>query len=132
MSLLVDDLQLLATLDKEPSYLRERVDLLSLAADAVSAAAVHSASHPVDLGPLHTPADPTGAENLDVTETVGDPHRLRQILENLLSNARIHTPEGTRVHVRVGGTEAGPEAGGADRPGRTSASPPCRSASRSA
>lgn len=29
MSLLVDDLQLLATLDKEPSYRRERVDLLS-------------------------------------------------------------------------------------------------------
>ena len=124
MSLLVDDLQLLATLDKEPSYLRERVDLLSLAADAVSTAAVHSASHPVDLGPLHTPADPTGAEKLDVAETVGDPHRLRQILENLLSNARIHTPQGTRVHVRVGSTEAGPAAGGADRPGRTSTSPP--------
>ncbi|WP_328438352.1 ATP-binding protein [Streptomyces sp. NBC_00444] len=124
MSLLVDDLQLLATLDKEPSYLRERVDLLSLAADAVSAAAVHSASHPVDLGPLRTPADPTGAEELDVTETVGDPHRLRQILENLLSNAHVHTPPGTRVHVRVGTTEAGPGTGGADRPGRTTASPP--------
>ncbi|MCZ4513151.1 HAMP domain-containing sensor histidine kinase [Streptomyces sp. ActVer] len=86
MSLLVDDLQLLATLDKEPSYRRERVDLLSLAADAVSATAVHRASHPVGLGPLHTAADPTGAEELDVAETVGDPHRLRQILENLLSN----------------------------------------------
>jgi two-component system OmpR family sensor kinase len=124
MSLLVDDLQLLATLDKEPSYRRERVDLLSLAADAVSATAVHSASHPVDLGPLHTPADPTGAEELDVAETVGDPHRLRQILENLLSNARTHTPQGTRVHVRVGTGEAGPGTGGTDRPGRFAASPP--------
>ncbi|WP_405931756.1 sensor histidine kinase [Streptomyces sp. NBC_00827] len=123
MSLLVDDLQLLATLDKEPSYRRERVDLLSLAADAVSAA-VHSKSHPVDLGPLHTPADPTGAEELDVAETVGDPHRLRQIVENLLSNACTHTPPGTRVHVRVGTTEAGAATGGTDRPGRTTASPP--------
>ncbi|MDX2543440.1 HAMP domain-containing sensor histidine kinase [Streptomyces sp. WI04-05B] len=124
MSLLVDDLQLLATLDKEPSYRRERVDLLSLAADAVTATVGHSASHPVDLGPLHTPADPTGAEELDIAETVGDPHRLRQILENLLSNARIHTPPGTRVHVRVGRTEAAPGAGGTDRPGRSTASPP--------
>lgn len=124
MSLLVDDLQLLATLDKEPSYRREPVDLLSLAADAVSAAALHSATHPVDLGPLHTAADPTGAEELDLAETVGDPHRLRQILENLLSNARIHTPPGTRVHVRVGTAEAGPGTGGTDRPGRTAASPP--------
>ncbi|WP_107057796.1 sensor histidine kinase [Streptomyces sp. NRRL S-146] len=124
MSLLVDDLQLLATLDREPSYRRERVDLLSLVADAVTATVVHSASHPVDLGPSHTSADPTGAEELDVAEALGDPHRLRQILENLLSNARIHTPAGTRVHVRVGTTEAGPGTGGTDRPGRTTASPP--------
>ncbi|MFD3373994.1 MULTISPECIES: sensor histidine kinase [unclassified Streptomyces] len=124
MSLLVDDLQLLATLDKEPSYRRERVDLLSLAADAVSATAVHCASHPVDLGPLHTAADPTGAEELDVAEAVGDPHRLRQILENLLSNAHVHTPPGTCVHVRVGTGVAGPGTGGTDRPGRFTASPP--------
>ncbi|WP_053755095.1 sensor histidine kinase [Streptomyces sp. MMG1533] len=124
MSLLVDDLQLLATLDREPSYRRQPVDLLSLAADAVSAAAVHSGSHPVDLGPLHTPDDPAGTHELDLAETVGDPHRLRQIVENLLSNARTHTPAGTRVHVRVGTTEVGPRTGGVDRPGRTSASPP--------
>ena len=124
MSLLVDDLQLLATLDKEPSYRREPVDLLSLAADAVSAVAVHSGSHRVDLGPLLTPDDPTGSDELDVAETVGDPHRLRQILENLLSNARTHTPPGTRVHVRVGTTQAGPRTGGTDRPGRFAASAP--------
>ncbi|MGW1215995.1 sensor histidine kinase [Streptomyces sp. NPDC002499] len=124
MSLLVDDLQLLATLDKEPSYRREPVDLLSLAADAVSSAAVNSQSHPLTLGPLRTPADPTGDEELDLAETAGDPHRLRQILENLLSNARTHTPPGTRVQVRVGTTEAGPGTGGTDRPGRTAVSPP--------
>ncbi|MFI6624300.1 sensor histidine kinase [Streptomyces sp. NPDC050528] len=124
MSLLVDDLQLLATLDKAPSYRRERVDLLSLAADAVSAAAVHSASHPVALGPLRTPADPAGTQELGLAETVGDPHRLRQILENLLSNVRTHTPPGTGVQVRVGTTEAGPGTGGTYRSGRTTVSPP--------
>lgn len=113
MSLLVDDLQLLATLDKEPSYRREPVDLLSLAADAVSAAALHGTTHRVDLGPLRTEADPTGTDELELVETVGDPHRLRQILENLLSNARTHTPPGTAVHIRVG----------TDRQGRTGASP---------
>ena len=31
----------------------------------------------------------------------GDARRLRQVLANLLSNARIHTPSGTSVRVRV-------------------------------
>ncbi|MEU5099620.1 HAMP domain-containing sensor histidine kinase [Streptomyces sp. NPDC020996] len=124
MSLLVADLQLLATLDREPTYDRTPVDLLSLAADAVSSAAPHSSSHPVDLGPLRTAADPEGTAELDVVETVGDPHRLRQVVENLLANARTHTPPGTRVHVRVGAARTGAATGGTDRPGRTSASPP--------
>ncbi|WP_030326185.1 hypothetical protein [Streptomyces sp. NRRL B-3229] len=75
MSLLVDDLQLLATLDKEPSYAHETVDLLSLAADAVSAAAVHGRSHPVDLGPLLSSGGPDGGGELDLAQTAPDqPH----------------------------------------------------------
>lgn len=70
MGLLVDDLQLLAQLDREPSYDKNPVDLLSLAADAVRTAALHGASHPVDLGPL---SDPAGNGELDVVEAVGDP-----------------------------------------------------------
>ncbi|MFJ2240412.1 sensor histidine kinase [Streptomyces sp. NPDC087859] len=108
MGLLVDDLQLLAQLDREPAYGRNPVDLLSLAADAVRTAvrtaALHGASHPVDLGSL---SDPAGNGELDVVEAVGDPHRLRQIVDNLLSNARVHTPAGTAVHVRVGETRGG-------------------------
>lgn len=121
MGLLVDDLQLLAQLDREPSYDRNPVDLLSLAADAVRTAALHGASHPVDLGPL---SDPAGNGDLDVVEVVGDPHRLRQILDNLLSNARVHTPAGTAVHVRVGGTRVAVDTCGSDRPGVVGASPP--------
>lgn len=123
MRLLVDDLQLLATLDEEPTYRSEAVDLLSVAADAVSASAVHSPSHPVDLGPLRSPTDRGGAEELELVETTGDGHRLRQVVTNLLSNAVTHTPPGTRVHVRVGTALAGPRTGGTDRPGRTSPSP---------
>ena len=123
MGLLVDDLQLLALLDKEPSYRRARVDLLSLAADAVSSTALHHPYHPIDLGPLHTAADPHGTADLDIVETTGDTHRLRQILENLLSNARTHTPPGTPVHVRVGSGRADAVTGGTDRPGRSSPSP---------
>lgn len=124
MGLLVDDLQLLAKLDQEPSYGpshgRESVDLLSLAADAVSAAALGDSGRPIDLGPLRDSKD---EEELELVEALGDPHRLRQVVENLLSNARVHTPPGTPVHVRVGTALVAPDTGGADRPGRTSASP---------
>ncbi|MEU5046125.1 hypothetical protein [Streptomyces griseorubiginosus] len=132
MSLLVDDLQLLATLDKEPSYLRERVDLLSLAADAVSAAAVHSASHPVDLGPLHTPADPTGTESLDVTETVGDrtgcARSWRTCCPTPVSTLR-RAPGSTCASV---GRWWGPQRAAPTGPGAPAPHRPCRSAFRSA
>ncbi|WP_405728941.1 HAMP domain-containing histidine kinase [Streptomyces sp. NBC_00028] len=121
MGILVNDLQLLAQLGREPSYEREPVNLRSLAADAVRTAAVHGASHPIDLGPLSGPGD---SGELDMVEATGDPNRLRQIIENLLSNARVHTPPGTTVHVRVGESQVSDDTCGADGPGRTSASPP--------
>ncbi|MTE17989.1 HAMP domain-containing protein [Streptomyces sp. TRM43335] len=129
MSLLVDDLQLLAGLDQQPAYQQEHVDLLSLAADAVSAAALQRPGHPVSLSPLRDrPATDAeageGEAELDVVEVVGDPHRLRQIVENLLSNARTHTPPGTRVQVRVGAGRASVRIGGTDAPGRVSTAPP--------
>ncbi|MGW0604843.1 sensor histidine kinase [Streptomyces sp. NPDC002640] len=122
MGLLVDDLQLLATLDRQPAYQRESVDLLSLAADAVSTVALQRRSHPVDLTPLREP-EGGQARELDVVEAVGDPHRLRQIVENLLSNAHVHTPPGTGIHVRVGEGPAGPGLGGTDVPGRVGTAP---------
>ncbi|GAA1291737.1 sensor histidine kinase [Streptomyces javensis] len=129
ISLLVDDLLLLTRLDKEPDYRRERVDLLSAAADSMSAAAHQARGHPIRLGPLGTGAAADEAE-LEPVETTGDPHRLRQVVGNLLSNALRHTPPGTRVDVRVGAGRAGPTTGGTDRPGRTSPSPPLREGAR--
>ncbi|MEU6351463.1 HAMP domain-containing sensor histidine kinase [Streptomyces sp. NPDC047072] len=128
MNLLVDDLLLLAKLDHQPAYRSDPVELLSLAADAVSAAAVRAdGEHRVTLSPLST-LSPLGASTedaeLEVVETVGDPDRLLQVVNNLLSNALVHTPPGTSVDVRVGTARAGTAFGGTDRPGRTSASPP--------
>jgi two-component system OmpR family sensor kinase len=36
----------------------------------------------------------------------GDPGRLRQVVDNLLENARVHTPGGTPTHVAVGARDA--------------------------
>ncbi|MGW6908129.1 sensor histidine kinase [Streptomyces sp. NPDC054940] len=126
ISLLVDDLLLLAKLDQEPAYRSEPVDLLALAADTVSAAAHLSEGHTVRLGALGSGDE----EELELVETTGDPHRLRQVAGNLLSNALRHTPPGTRVDVRVGTGRAGPVTGGTNRPGRTSPSPPLRDGAR--
>lgn len=121
MNLLVDDLLLLAKLDQEPQYRALPVDMLSLAADGVSAAAVRAGDeHRVTLSPLDDAED----SELEVVETTGDPDRLLQVVNNLLSNALVHTPSGTPVDVRVGTALAGPTTGGTDRPGRNSASPP--------
>jgi two-component system OmpR family sensor kinase len=38
---------------------------------------------------------------LDQAAVVGDRARLRQIVDNLLANARVHTPPGTAVSVRL-------------------------------
>ncbi|GAQ50469.1 sensor histidine kinase [Streptomyces acidiscabies] len=104
MHLLIDDLLLLAKLDQEPAYRSDPVDLLCLAADAVSAAAVRAhGEHRVTLSPLGARTEDA---ELEVVETVGDPDRLLQVVGNLLSNALVHTPPGTPVDVRVGTTLA--------------------------
>ena len=118
MSLLVNDLLLLATLDQEPTYRHEPVDLLAIAAEAVSAASPKLNGRVLRLGPL------AGADDLEPVETLGDPHRLRQVVDNLLANALVHTPVDTAVDVRVGTAVSGPDTGGTDRAGRTSALPP--------
>ncbi|HEY9408740.1 MAG TPA: HAMP domain-containing sensor histidine kinase [Jiangellaceae bacterium] len=89
MTALVEDLLLLARLDAGRPLERERVDMTALLVDAVADA--HAA------GPGHRwRLDLPGTAELTV---VGDEARLRQVLTNLLGNARVHTPDGTRVTV---------------------------------
>ena len=89
MSGLVEDLLLLARLDQGRRLRRDPVDLAALATDAVT-----------DL----RAADPTRPVALHADTQVivaGDADRLRQVLANLLTNARQHTPPGTPVQVSV-------------------------------
>ncbi|MFI7024524.1 ATP-binding protein [Micromonospora sp. NPDC049900] len=86
MTRLVEDLLLLARLDSGRPLAVEPVDLTALVVDAVSDAHV--------AGPEHR-------WQLDLPDTVvrvpGDPARLHQVLANLLTNARVHTPPGSTV-----------------------------------
>jgi two-component system OmpR family sensor kinase len=90
MSVLVDDLLLLARLDAGRPLNSEPVDMTRLVIDATSDAQV---ARPRHRWVLELPDDPESV--------LGDEHRLRQVLGNLLSNAGRHTPDGTTVTVRV-------------------------------
>ncbi len=103
MTALVEDMLLLARLDAGRPLETEPVDLALLAVDAVTDAHAAGPDHvwSLDLSALDTGADGDNATEPDAPEVVGDDHRLRQVLANLLSNARLHTPAGTTVTVRV-------------------------------
>ena len=90
MSALVDDLLLLARLDAGRPLAADEVDLTLLAMDVVSDARVAGPDH---VWRLDLPAEP-----ISVT---GEQMRLHQVLANLLTNARTHTPPGTTATTGV-------------------------------
>ncbi|MFG2101890.1 sensor histidine kinase [Micromonospora echinaurantiaca] len=92
MGLLVEDLLLLARLDRERPLSLAPVELPVLASDAVEAARVMAPDRRVELeiepgsGPL---------------VVYGDDGRLRQIIGNLMTNALTHTPPDASVTLRL-------------------------------
>ncbi|MET9370826.1 sensor histidine kinase [Streptomyces griseoflavus] len=90
MSLLVEDLLLLARLDAGRPLRFEPTDLVPLVVDSVSDARAAGQDH---VWRLELPDDPA--------TVTGDAARLQQVLVNLLGNARSHTPPGTTVTARV-------------------------------
>ena len=88
MSLLVDDLLLLARLDEGRPLEQKPVDLAAVVGEAVDAARVVEPGRPIEL-------------SVEPATVTGDEARLRQVLDNLLANARAHTPGGTPVSVEL-------------------------------
>ena len=86
MSVLVDDLLLLARLDAGRPLERAPVDLSRLAIDVTSDARAARGDH---NWRLDLPGDPV--------LVLGDEHRLHQVLANLMSNEGQHTPPGSTV-----------------------------------
>ncbi|MBB5956635.1 two-component system OmpR family sensor kinase [Saccharothrix tamanrassetensis] len=94
MSVLLDDLLLLARLDSAETEAPVRPvdgDLAELVRESADAFQAARPDHPltVTTGP-------------DPVRLRFDPMRLRQVMDNLLANAAIHTPPGTAVSLSVG------------------------------
>ncbi|MER7073465.1 ATP-binding protein [Terrabacter sp. NPDC000476] len=99
MSGLVEDLLTLARLDGERPLELQTVDLAVLAADAAQdARTIAPGRHIVATG-IHGPIEPTELE--------ADEQQLRQVVTNLVTNARVHTPEGTPIEILVGALDHG-------------------------
>jgi two-component system OmpR family sensor kinase len=88
MSLLVEDLLLLARLDEGRPLEQEPVALDEVVREAVEMARTLDPERPLEV-------------ELESTAVVGDRDRLRQIVDNLLANVRAHTPPMTPVQVSV-------------------------------
>jgi two-component system OmpR family sensor kinase len=94
MGELVEELLLLARLDQGLPLEREPVDVAVVVEAAVEAARAAD------------PERPIGVEAQDGLVVLGAESRLRQVADNLLTNARVHTPPGTAVHVRLTAEDA--------------------------
>ena len=88
MSVLVEDLLLLARLDEGRPLDREPVELGDVVLEAVDAARVVDAQRPIEV-------------HVQPATVAGDRDRLRQVIDNLFANVRAHTPPGTRVSVSL-------------------------------
>lgn len=94
MTGLVEDLLLLARLDEGRELQQKPVDLSRIVVDAVSDAHAAGPDHQWDM---ELPEEPV--------VVTGDQARLHQVIVNLLANARVHTPAGSHVTVKLESTD---------------------------
>jgi two-component system OmpR family sensor kinase len=88
MSSLVEDLLLLARLDQSPEMLMEPVDVGRLINEVVESARAARNTHEISIE--------LESEELFL---LGDSLRIHQVIANLLANAQIHTPDGSKIIV---------------------------------
>ncbi len=89
MGSLVEDLLLLARLDEGRPLEQVEVDLTDLVTESARTSMTVGKEWPVTI------------EITEPLEVPGDRLRLRQVIDNLLSNVRSHTPQGTTASIRV-------------------------------
>jgi two-component system OmpR family sensor kinase len=118
MGVLVEDLLLLARLDRQRPPTVRPVDLLEIAADTIRDAHARVPDRPVRLSGLQDDAD-----TFEPATVLGDEHGLRQVATNLVANALQHTPPHARVTVRVGRLASLPRSSTPVRSGPVTAAP---------
>jgi two-component system OmpR family sensor kinase len=89
MGELVEELLLLARVDQGLELERRPVDM----ADVIDAA--------VDAARAADPERPLEVDTQGRLVVLGSEARLRQVVDNLLTNARVHTPAGTPIQLRL-------------------------------
>jgi two-component system, OmpR family, sensor kinase len=87
MGRIIDDLLLLARLDQHRPLESEVVDIAALCHDAVRDARASAPQRTITL------------LDSEAIEVVGDEHRLRQVLANIMANALMHTPTSSNIDV---------------------------------
>lgn len=90
MNVLVEDLLVLARLDAHRPMTSEPVDLLATCTETVAMATVSAPDRAIALD-LQVDDDPP--------VVAGDPHRLMQVVRNLVTNAVVHTPADAAITV---------------------------------
>ena len=90
MTSLVEDLLALARLDERRPLQLATLQLNQLAQDAALDAGAQASDRSVTA--IEDPSSPT---------VVGDEHKVRQLMTNLIGNAMRHTPEGSPIEIAV-------------------------------
>ncbi len=96
MSSLVEDLLLLARMDQAPQFNQQAVDLNKVVGDCVASARAAGPNHPITFQ----------INDADENYVLGDENRIHHAVQNLLANARTHTPSLTSITVSIQNLES--------------------------